>query len=218
MSSDNPASREPPEEGANSSIVCDQQERETASESTPTKSALSRRSHLSLLMGLFILAATVAVANWPYQYANVSRIAVGQVDSPVDFVGKTPELPIMGGWPFRYLIQYPNTFDAQLDRQSPIVHFSPLALVYDLAIGGLVSCCLFLYLFRRARKGQSGVGRISIADLLVLTLVLAAPLGWWQRVNARYAKQNELAAAVRNAGGSYTLSTAVPHVFALIYP
>lgn len=214
MSSENPVGGERPEENASCPTLSAEASAATRTKTLHSPTAGSRRAQISLVMGAAILVVGAIAANWPYQYASFGRVTLGQMNSPVDFDAQPTASPIMGGWPFKYLIRYPRPADGQPST----VRFSALALLYDIAIAGFVSGCLFMYLYRRSQSGQSSASRVSIADLLVLTLILAVPLGWWQRVNARHTRQAELALAVSNAGGSCSLSVSVPKLIGDFLP
>lgn len=169
--------------------------------------SLSTRTRVSLFIAAVSLIGAVAIVNWPFQYTDAtSRQRIGKLGSPVDFDVTTPKQPIMAGWPFRYLIKYPAAGGAD----EPSVRFAPLALLYDLLLASVVAALLFVYFLRRAKKSTSKRANVSIADLLLLTLVLSCPLGWWQRASARKDEQSALANTILDAGGNYTLSASVP--------
>lgn len=176
--------------------------------------SMSRRSWCSIVFMAVLLIAAVVALNWPYQFTSVMGSGVGKLRSAADYDPMKASMPVMGGWPYRYSIRYAGSDDSA----PSIVRFSPLALTYNLVICGLVSAGVMFYLIRRARKNASRVGKVSIADLLVLTLVLAAPFGWWQQAGKRVERESKLASKLREAGGSYTMSAWVPAALEPYFP
>ncbi len=179
-----------------------------------SRQGISRRSRWSIVLMAIGLIAIVATLNWPFQFASVAGVPIGELKSSADYERIQLSMPVMAGWPYRYLIRF-----AESDSGAPgTVRFSPWALAYNLAISGLVLLCVMFYLIRRDLKNASRASRVSIADLLVLTLVLAAPFGWWQQAGRRLEVENSLATELRDAGGVYMMSAWIPAVLEPYYP
>lgn len=175
---------------------------------------LSRRSHISIILVALGVVAIVALLNWPYQFTIVDPVPTGNVQGTPDFKPVRKDLPVMAGWPYRYWIHYAAT-----DSGAPDVsRFSALALTYNLLLAAVVAIGTMLYAIRRELKVTSHRARITIADLMVLTLLLAAPFGWWQQASRRSDREHELAAALVREGGQHEMSTWIPEVFESWYP
>lgn len=169
-----------------------------------------RRSDKSSSVVVVVAFVLIAMAiNWPYQYVSVG--SSGTVTSVVDFKAASHPLPKMGGWPYRYLVSYP---DPQTSR------FSALALLYDVALV-IVAATLFLfYLSRRNRRFASGKtkGRLSIADLLLMTVLLALPFGWWQQLDARQETETALINEIKKRGGRVRTASWLPGIAGVFLP
>ncbi len=164
-----------------------------AAMSVPAAATDVRDPHLrvikSRLAGALLASITLVLfglANLPYQY----------VESEVDWVGyleladggsyRTYQgLPIMAGWPLRYLIRYVDGDQIQ-DRL-----WLPARLVVNLGLGLLVTAGVYLFVqFRRQKLMQySGSHRVRlIFDCSVALAILLVPgtLLMWQYRTTRY--------------------------------
>lgn len=130
----------------------------------------------------------------------------GTATSAVDMELPQIELPVMAGWPYRYWIQYP----AGKQRQAAITRFSARALAYNLILTAIPIVLVGLYLLRRQRSVGTNRKAISIADLLVLTLILAAPLGWWKQLEKRADQHRLQMNKLRSSSGWLSSSAWVP--------
>ena len=154
-------------------------ERLNGEPATGTSSGSLQRS--VWILALLFLLLTLAL-NWPYQHVFTILTTQGTLDSVIDFKSVEPQAPVVAGWPYRYLIRH----SSDLDR---IERFSWVALAYNLGLALLVSATLLWYAHRRSQRSALSASNLTIADLLLLTALLAAPL-WmvaasWCSANSR---------------------------------
>lgn len=162
-----------------------------------------------------ILCLVATILNLPYQYSEVK--VIGDVTSRVDFQFEQSTTPVMAGWPYRYLIDY----SADEVNESPLRVFSIQAFAFDLGLAVFVVTVIVFFVYRRNRRvilRRMKKRSISIADLLTLTILLAIPFGYWQRLGVVHRKQTQLVQEVRNEGGHATMSTWVPSLLASRLP
>ena len=217
----------------------------------------SRGPFRSGIIAFVFSLLVVAVLNWPYQYTVLKTSAVGSFTSPVDFELVADEPPVMAGFPYRYLISFP---DQAAHTQNRL--FSLTALLWNAGISLLPILLVTFYFYRRAvraaRMGQGSSGSrqtknkktknkntggdqteqnetaqtdaeqgkaprrrgapLSIADLLVVTMLLAIPLGVWQRTSAIDKTEKEFAQRIRRADGGAQLVAWAPRLIAEFIP
>lgn len=173
----------------------------------PNGSSASHASWHSTWRTTVLLVIVAVAVNLPYQYVILSSRHSGSLQTVVDFKAGTPmAYPQMGGFPYRYWISY----DAEAEP-SGVKHrrFSAIALLYDVLIASLLMGGILFYVHRRRVKFAHRIGKssksLSIADLMVLTLVLACPFAAWQLVSSRYSAVVALQQKVTNAGGGVRL-------------
>ncbi len=161
-----------------------------------------------------VLLSLIALAvNLPYQYVTVGSRDTANVESIVDFSLHESALPVMGGWPFRYWISYPEPDGGE----NSTFRFSAIALLYNVSLAALVVACGVLYIHRRNRRialGKVAKGKITILDLLALTVLLAAPFGWWQRLEVQHHQESKLRRMVLEGGGMCLMSAWAPGIVA----
>ncbi len=180
--------------------------------STGDVSAKRRRTG-GLAASIFVLAIGASV-NWPYQYIEVNRGAIGDVNSEVDFPARRNELPVMAGWPYRYMVSYsrPAAADAS------VLQWSTTALLYNvlLLIGAMFAVVLYAYHKSRLAvgAGRAANRRITIADLLLLTVLLAIPFALWQRLQSRSDSELALTAQISRVGGRSSMAAWAPRIVA----
>ncbi len=164
---------------------------------------------------LVLLMLIVVVINWPFQYTAAMRS--GNVDSVVDLPMQASRLPVMAGWPYRFLISYPPPEPEGV----AVRRFSVVALLYNLGLAAAVIAVVMIFVHRRNHRvvhGKIGKRSISIADLLALTIVLAAPFGWWQRLDVRYQREAELSRRIQREGGATLFAAWLPKPLAARAP
>ncbi len=159
---------------------------------------------------MLLLVTSIAI-NWPYQYAAVGTAPSGQIDSQVDFKKQRQnQIPVMGGWPTRYLVAYPSIHSGKEYR-----YFSLIALLGNVAIAASVMGIVLLYMVRRQRRihaGKLAKGSLNIADLLIATFLLAAPFAWWQRAGQAREDDIALQQQIAAAGGAAVRNAWLPEV------
>ena len=167
---------------------------------------LKYRLTSGLLVAVVILFF-VAV-NLPYQYVEVEQIWLGQLDFPASQEGGQVEMPVMGGWPLRYVVGYPT--------ESEVVYrlWEPLLLGVNLLFGLLV--CWFVYWFLSFRhrslyhEKESGRRRIWF-DSFFAFCILAIPTGI-VAVKAWTPYQQKKIAAQLSRNGNFFVSAWVPEI------
>ncbi|MCG8651829.1 MAG: hypothetical protein MI861_18460 [Pirellulales bacterium] len=187
------------------------QQSPAAVDSCDSKPATRHNTKAATIACAAVMFLLVLAINWPYQYVVAKEGVTGKVDSTVDFRADARNTPVIGGWPFRYWISYSDPAGGD-----PDVHrFSALALVYNLILASLVIGIVLLYVHRRNRSvftGKIGKRKVTIADLLAFTLMLAVPFGLWQRLEARHDQELELVSRINKSGGSNVFSAWVPGI------
>ncbi|MCC9599537.1 hypothetical protein LOC67_03115 [Stieleria sp. JC731] len=124
----------------------------------------------SLLIGIFV------TLNLPYKYASLNQ--VGNITLAFDYPVMESELPTMAGAPFRYLIRYEN------DPRG--TKFSWSALLLNLSVCMAVILLTGVYTYRKKiRQRTKGRGNLTIADLMIATMLVASFFGWYQYLEAQ---------------------------------
>ena len=191
------------------SIESDQETSSTQEQAAPESESANptkRPKRWPLLLLAVFLAAIFIAINYPYKRQETVAKTVARTGVEVDFYSRKIAMPSMGGWPFRYLILFPDQ-----------TRFSLLALTYNVMIAISVSA-LVLFLFARRRKDGGKVLRISISDLLLFTLVLAVPFGYWQYLESRQKKFDAMVNELQRSGAGLRVSAAVPKFAAMFIP
>ena len=165
------------------------------------------RIRQSVFAIVVVMSAMIMFANWPLQYVAVSES--GSVGAMIDFDLETGgDLPVMAGWPYTYWVRYPDRVG---DAGSGV--FSIASLLLNLALLCVPAAILVVYVFRRDRATHSkGRFSLSIADLLVFTLVLAAPFGWLRYQKSHAEKVGKEVWALRSGGHGVRTSSWVPRI------
>jgi len=174
-----------------------------------TENSDSPTTNQPAIVFLVLLAAAATTVNWPFQYVDVAQKPHGQLTTLLDFTPSTVnQLPVMGGWPLRYLITYPSIHEGVVHRW-----FSPLALLGNVcltltAMG--MAWAYFLYRQHRVRTNPTGTGGIGLIDWLVAVSVLSAPLVWWQYQTAARHADYQLQRQITAQGGAAWIDGRVP--------
>ncbi|TWU05040.1 leucine-rich repeat domain-containing protein [Stieleria varia] len=168
--------------------------------------ATSHRAARQSAIAIAVLLSVLTVAlNWPLRYAEIGSL--GGMDAVVDFDSSGfYVMPRMAGWPCHYWIHY--------DEQGnvPAVNvFSGIGLLINVVSGALVIGLICWYLYRRGLRQVGGrKSNIRIADLLLITLLLAAPFGWWQYQKTQQQAVVEIVQRYAKDGDSVHVSAWVP--------
>lgn len=88
--------------------------------------------------------------------------------------------------------------------------------MYGIGVALAVIACILVYLHLRYRRGNWK--KLSIADLLAMTFVLAAPFAYWKHLQSTSQVERQLWNDVAAAGGGLTSSAWVPGVLASRLP
>lgn len=178
-----------------------------SSDDNGTQTPLVGRARFSVItIAVFAFAVIVAI-NWPLEY--VAILGSGQTKATIDFdVLSYRVMPRMAGWPLHYWITYPEA-----QGSAGTSYFSLIALMINITLAAVPAALLALYAYRRERRGLGNKRtNISIADLLVITLLLAAPFGWFQFQKSRAKKTNEVASQLRSSGNAVRTAAWIPAV------
>ncbi|WP_145173560.1 leucine-rich repeat domain-containing protein [Rubripirellula lacrimiformis] len=131
----------------------------------------------------------------------------------MDFGSLAPAPPTIGGWPVRYWVSYPPSSDTA----AKVHRFSWAALAINLAAIAVVAGLLTIYVRRRNRgrvaTPQRGI-RISIADVLLATSLVAIGFALWQRLEGHAKQYQEKALTFSNMGAAYVAESWVPEIMA----
>ena len=164
-----------------------------------------RESNLrSLWIPAGLLLLIIIAVNWPYQHVFTAHTTVGKIDTVIDFPSLDASPPVVGGWPYRFLIRHTDSAGDSIQR------FSVIALLYDLGLAAFVSALLVWYGYRRSKRKALSAKNLTIADLMLLTGLLAAPFAWWQHAGAMADEQLKFASNVQRQGGACHLSSSIP--------
>lgn len=172
---------------------------------------LARNFSRTITVGIAILLLGGAiVVNWPFKYSEATTGTSGTLHSPIDFEFAPHEMPTLGGWPYRYYISYP----AASAGKTPVSRFSLRALFYNIGLAVLAIGVAVLYVRQRTRvvAGKKSRRKITIADILALTLLLALPFGWWKRLEARQEQELQLSRLLSEHAGQKIMSAWVPQL------
>jgi len=170
----------------------------------------------TILLGSLLLVS-VLVLNWPYRFVVVAHSSSGALRTAIDFEPNLSRpMPVLGGWPLRYWISYPATQPSRSHRW-----FSPLALLANLGLCAILASAAMVYAWRRQRRvlaGKLASRNVSIADLIVITLVIASPLAWWQYQDRLRSADLALQQQLLATGGAASIEGWVPEIFAKYMP
>ncbi|MCA9135323.1 MAG: hypothetical protein KDB00_01155 [Planctomycetales bacterium] len=191
----------------------DSPESETGSEPVSTAvdpavvNRVAWRYTLGTAIAILLLGVTI---NWPLKYVEKSTSNTPRLFS--DYQQIETDLPIMAGWPYRYQIRYEAT------ENLPVLKvFSASALMRNVGLILLLMAIVCFYVYRRcvSQPAQSAKRfRISIGDLLVLTVLVAIPFGFWQWL-VRSNKQTQQVAALLSRNDCFVgQSSWIPAVLA----
>ncbi|MCO8123004.1 hypothetical protein NHH03_14745 [Stieleria sp. TO1_6] len=173
-----------------------------------TPSAASHRPWRAPLIAAVALAALAVVLNWPLAYVETATI--GDVELFPDFKLSQTPLPVMAGWPFRYSIRY------QESGTSPgLSVFSIGALLRNVTVALLAIGLVCFYVYRRGKStvvADRKKLRISIGDLLVLTILIALPFGMWQSLKRGNQHTGQLVREFAKSDTAVRRSTWVPAI------
>ncbi|MGB7327292.1 MAG: hypothetical protein WBD31_20620 [Rubripirellula sp.] len=188
----------------------------TQPRSSQARSSQTRSSRVWVpILAIALLAA--AFLNAPYSYTVVSPISAGPPDAVVDFNVNLPSPPRMAGWPLRYWISYPATQNASVAYSR--FAFTPLAI--NLSAIAIVGFALGVYVYRRPQPknttGKRGT-KITIADVLLVTLLVAAGFGWWRRLDGYAARQQALVTELRHGGCDLSMNAWIPAIYSRWIP
>ncbi len=187
----------------------------------------TKRRSLVLEMTLAGLALTI-VLNFPFAYRAVQPVSASPSETVVDFDLGQHAPPRMAGWPLRYYVSYPATsVEANAHWRFAL---APLAI--NVSLIALAVLLVTVYRIRRPRRdcpkagaktnhqSHKGTGsiKISIADALVITLVVAAGFGWWRRLDGFSQQQSDFAAALFKSGAKFSMDAWVPTLLASVLP
>ena len=157
------------------------------------KDRFSKKSFLSSVLFTVIFVTLASLVNVPMQYVD----SVAEVVVPDDFSGIQyhvhQELPVMGGWPFRYLIRYRS--DHQINPSAPVRYWSWIKLVADvlLIFGG--GACLFWFVSYRDQKITAAKNRSLTQrsfDILFALVIVLLPTGFLAAVKVKSVRQHSI--------------------------
>lgn len=162
--------------------------------------AMHKSDWLSVLTVGIFAAALFLLTNWTYQTVTVHRLDFGYQDF-MDALGSKVELgpPVVGGWPMQYYrrLEYPDA--------EPTTSWNVTALLVNVLLFGGLSGLLLMYLARRGKRLRAQglkTNRITVFDLLVISALVAGPLGYWQYLRRAEQRDAQLARQFENQGGT----------------
>ncbi|WP_146400837.1 hypothetical protein [Planctomycetes bacterium CA13] len=167
---------------------------------------------MSRRLGFLALFAVFIVVNAPYQYDTIG-LSGGFKDTKFDFPldqeeGLSTVYPTEAGWPARYYIAH------SFDDVATSTSWSWLAMVIDLGVVLLSLGAVVGYSKATRRKVsslKSSKYSISLSDLLVLVLLVALPMGYWQLQTYRFREETAIQKKL-SAVGTVQLQLIVPRL------
>ncbi|QDS93745.1 Leucine Rich repeats (2 copies) [Roseimaritima multifibrata] len=172
------------------------------------------RNRLSAVLGWFVFLAIVVAINWPYQYSTHRTTGpMGRIGVSINHLDGDFALPVIAGWPCHFYYHFDYG-----ERQPKYSRWSYAALLGNLVL--IVTTVLALVFYQRRRRyaslNQTGKaskeskrGQLSIADLVIATMVVAMPLGYWQLLKRRGEQELERIAGIDEIG-NYARSAELP--------
>ncbi len=194
----------------------DQPPSDQTSDQPPSDQPRNNSPRRAALLTVMVLGLGVVALNWPYRYTVAMSQGLGGMTTPVDFSPVADDPPRLGGWPFRFFVSYDAT-----ETQAAYRVIALCALLYNVGLAILPIALAAIYIYRRSRRiavGKLSGKRITIADLLAITLLLAIPLGLWQRLTAVSKSEQEFAKQIQTQGGGVQLQAWVPAFLASRLP
>ena len=195
-------------------------ETEETAEAQPQLGGLSdkeirRRALRAVVLSVLGLSILWAAINWPYRY-EVANTTEARFATVVDFQ-RAGDPPTIAGWPYHYWVSYPEN-ERQADSSSV---FSWRALALNFGVATIPCVIVSIFFYRRTRKvaaGQLACRRVTIADLLAVTLALAVPFALWQRVTMVHKAEITLAKEITSFDGAVISEAWVPRLLARLLP
>ncbi|MEO1524497.1 MAG: hypothetical protein AAFX06_03635 [Planctomycetota bacterium] len=178
---------------------------------SPAKTTRRPLRRSTVIVGCVFLAIAVCI-NLPLQYVETNSSG-GVTQSTVDFNFVGTDLPMMAGAPFRYGIWYEAT-----ENLPSTSAFSWMAVLLNVLTCGFVIAAFLYYLHRKSYRPIGARKNVTIADLLLLTFVVAGLFGWWQYQDAQTKADKQYANKLGGRVGGVRRSAWIPKLLKPILP
>jgi hypothetical protein len=149
---------------------------------------------LALICGKLLLTPVVQLIDDP-DWAE--KFQVPDVGTPLQHVRGWP-------WPFLKTVT-PSVWPPQ-NQRTHVIYFSIWHLLGDFALFGTLLVIAAATLLRHRRRRQAWL-RISLRELLLLTTVIAAVLGWWMHQYTHWSREQRTIARLTSEGANFDWPT-----------
>ncbi|MEM6687906.1 MAG: hypothetical protein AAF664_00675 [Planctomycetota bacterium] len=169
------------------------------------------RALVPTILTIVVVVGAAIAANIPYQLKEVHFQNGGSTDHFIDFRIYRNEPPVVAGFPYRFMMTQPASEMRDTPERS-VFSFKALMgnVIWILGLGVPLVFYALRYARRTSKQNSRGGVQVTLADGLVLMLLIALPLGWWQWNKREFELEQALISRVRSAQGRVATSAWVP--------